>query len=122
MFPWAITATDGLLIRAAADAASRATVPIAIHLDHCQDEALVRLAADTLPFDSIMVDMSHHEKAENLAKTKELVAYCHADHAASARVLEKCAFRRTGVLHGVCRFPNLAQPEAAAARYELAFE
>jgi fructose-bisphosphate aldolase class II len=78
VFPWAITATDGLLIRAAAEAASRATVPIAIHLDHCQDEALVRLAADTLPFDSIMVDMSHHEKAENLAKTKELVAYCHA--------------------------------------------
>ena len=38
----------------------------------------MRLAADTLPFDSIMVDMSHFEKAENLAKTKELVAYCHA--------------------------------------------
>lgn len=78
VFPWAIKATDGLLIRAAADAASRATVPIAIHLDHCQDESLVRLAADTLPFDSIMVDMSHHEKQANLAKTKELVAYCHA--------------------------------------------
>lgn len=77
VFPWAIAASDGLLIRAAALAASRATVPIAIHLDHCQDETLVRLAADTLPFDSIMVDMSHHEKAENLAKTKELVAYCH---------------------------------------------
>ena len=78
VFPWAITATDGLLVRAAADAASRATVPIAIHLDHCQDASLVRLAADTLPFDSIMVDMSHYEKEENLAKTKELVAYCHA--------------------------------------------
>lgn len=38
---------------------------------------MVRRAADDLPFDSIMVDMSHHEKAENLAKTKELVAYCH---------------------------------------------
>lgn len=25
-----------------------------------------------------MVDMSHHSKEENLAKTKELVAYCHA--------------------------------------------
>lgn len=78
VFPWAIKATDGLLIRAAADAASRSTVPIAIHLDHCQDADLVRLAADTLPFDSIMVDMSHYEKEENLAKTKELVAYCHA--------------------------------------------
>jgi fructose-bisphosphate aldolase, class II len=77
VFPWAITATDGLLVRAAALAASRATVPISIHLDHCQSEDLVRLAADTLPFDSIMVDMSHHEREENLRKTKELVQYCH---------------------------------------------
>jgi fructose-bisphosphate aldolase class II len=38
---------------------------------------MVRHAADNLPFDSIMVDMSHYEKAENLALTKELVAYCH---------------------------------------------
>lgn len=78
VFPWAITASDGLLVRAAADAALRATVPVAIHLDHAQDEALIRYAADNLPFDSIMVDMSHHEKEENLAKTKELVEYCHA--------------------------------------------
>lgn len=76
-FPWAITFSDGLLIRAAADYAKRAKVPVAIHLDHAQDEKLIRLAADTLPFDSIMVDMSHYEKEENLAKTKELVKYCH---------------------------------------------
>ncbi|KAK3634242.1 hypothetical protein LTR56_015449 [Elasticomyces elasticus] len=78
VFPWQVKFSDGLLVRTAADAASRSSVPIAIHLDHCQDEALVKLAADTLPFDSIMVDMSHHGKAENLAKTKELVSYCHA--------------------------------------------
>jgi fructose-bisphosphate aldolase class II len=78
VFPWAITASDGLLVRATADAASRATVPIAVHLDHAQDENLIRLAADTLPFDSIMVDMSHYEKAENLSKTAALVEYCHA--------------------------------------------
>ncbi|KAF2238517.1 aldolase [Viridothelium virens] len=78
VFPWAITFSDGLLVRTAADAASRASVPIAIHLDHYQDEKLVRYAADYLPFDSIMIDMSHHEKAVNLAKTRELVAYCHA--------------------------------------------
>lgn len=77
VFPWAITFSDGLLVRAAADAATRSTVPIAIHLDHAQDEAMIRHAAENLPFDSIMVDMSHHEKAENLAKTKELVEYCH---------------------------------------------
>ncbi|OCL05626.1 aldolase [Glonium stellatum] len=77
VFPWAITFSNGLLVRAAAEAASRASVPISVHLDHAQDEAMIRYAADNLPFDSIMVDMSHYEKAENLAKTKELVKYCH---------------------------------------------
>jgi fructose-bisphosphate aldolase class II len=77
MFPWAITFSDGLLVHAAAHAARNATVPISIHLDHAQDEKLIRMAADTLPFDSIMVDMSHHEREDNLAKTKELVTYCH---------------------------------------------
>ncbi|EMD01015.1 hypothetical protein BAUCODRAFT_135756 [Baudoinia panamericana UAMH 10762] len=76
-FPWAITFSNGLLVETAAIAARSSTVPISIHLDHCQNEDMVRHAADNLPFDSIMVDMSHHEKAENLAKTKELVAYCH---------------------------------------------
>ncbi|KAI7484921.1 aldolase [Hortaea werneckii] len=77
VFPWAITFSNGLLVETAALAARKASVPISIHLDHCQNEDMVRHAADKLPFDSIMVDMSHHEKAENLAKTKELVAYCH---------------------------------------------
>jgi fructose-bisphosphate aldolase class II len=76
-FPWAVTFADGLLVRAAADAASRCSVPVSIHLDHAQDESLIRHAADSLPFDSIMVDMSHYDKVENLAKTKELVRYCH---------------------------------------------
>ncbi|KAI1262805.1 ketose-bisphosphate aldolase [Xylariaceae sp. FL1019] len=79
-FPWAITFSDGLLIHAAAHAAKNASVPVSIHLDHAQDEALIMKAADTLPFDSIMVDMSHYEMDENLAKTKALVAYCHERH------------------------------------------
>ncbi|TKA22247.1 hypothetical protein B0A50_08116 [Salinomyces thailandicus] len=77
VFPWAIIFGGGLLVEAAATAAKKANVPIAIHLDHCQSENMVRHAADQMPFDSIMVDMSHFEKAENLAKTRELVAYCH---------------------------------------------
>lgn len=77
-FPWAITFSKGLLIHAAAHAAKNSTVPIAIHLDHAQDEAMIRYAADNLPFDSIMVDMSHYEIEENLAKTKSLVEYCHS--------------------------------------------
>ncbi|TKW49325.1 putative fructose-bisphosphate aldolase [Colletotrichum tanaceti] len=71
-FPWAVTYADGLLVRAARDAASRAGVPIAIHLDHAQDEDVIRHAADHLPFDSIMVDMSHHDRAENLARTASI--------------------------------------------------
>ncbi|KAK8054519.1 hypothetical protein PG994_009586 [Apiospora phragmitis] len=78
VFPWAITYSAGLLVHAAAHAARAATVPVAIHLDHAQDAALIRHAAATLPFDSIMVDMSHYEMAENVAKTKELVAFCNA--------------------------------------------
>ncbi|EXM17366.1 Fructose-bisphosphate aldolase, class-II [Fusarium oxysporum f. sp. vasinfectum] len=78
VFPWAIAFSSDLLIHAAAHAARNASVPIAIHLDHAQDEAIIRHAADSLPFDSIMVDMSHYEMEENLSKTKELVSYCHA--------------------------------------------
>lgn len=51
--------------------------PLQVHLNHAQDEPLIRFAADNLPFDSIMVDMSHYEKEENLAKTAQLVRYCH---------------------------------------------
>ncbi|OGM51032.1 fructose-bisphosphate aldolase [Aspergillus bombycis] len=74
-FPWAIEATDGLLVRAAADAAKGASVPISIHLDHAQSETIIKRAAE-LPFDSIMVDMSHYEKEVNLKMTRELVKYC----------------------------------------------
>jgi fructose-bisphosphate aldolase, class II len=75
-FPWAVTYAKGLLVHTAAKARDRATVPIAIHLDHAQDADVIRLAADELPFDSIMVDMSHYEREENLSRTASLVAYC----------------------------------------------
>jgi fructose-bisphosphate aldolase class II len=75
-FPWAITFSSGLLLRTAADAASRAKVPISVHLDHCQSPELVQTAADMGTFDSIMIDMSHYDKEENLRRTRELVKYC----------------------------------------------
>jgi fructose-bisphosphate aldolase class II len=77
LFPWAVTFSNGLLVHTAAQAARQATVPVSVHLDHCQDEDLVKRACE-LPFDSIMIDMSHRSKDVNLAKTKELVAYCKA--------------------------------------------
>ncbi|KAK9364891.1 ketose-bisphosphate aldolase [Lipomyces kononenkoae] len=77
LFPWAIDYSDGLLVKAAAAAAHSASVPITVHLDHAQDEDIIKKAADAGGFDSIMIDMSHFEKEENLSKTAKLVQYCH---------------------------------------------
>ena len=65
------------LVWAASAAAKASTVPISLHLDHAQDEAHVRQIVRDLPFDSIMVDMSHHDHHDNLVNTKELASLCH---------------------------------------------
>lgn len=65
------------MIHAAAAAAKTASVPISVHLDHAQNYDQIKSVADNLPFDLIMVDMSHYEKEENLSKTKVLREYCH---------------------------------------------
>ncbi|KAJ4511699.1 hypothetical protein HRR83_004262 [Exophiala dermatitidis] len=76
LFPWAVTFADGLLVHAAAEAADKAKVPVAVHMDHAQSPEIVKRAADLGGFDGIMVDMSHYDKEENFAKTRELVKYC----------------------------------------------
>lgn len=65
------------LVYAASAACKGASVPISLHLDHAQDENQIRKVVETMPFDSIMVDMSHHEHHENLQKTQELTKLCH---------------------------------------------
>ncbi|KAL9025632.1 MAG: hypothetical protein Q9196_005574 [Gyalolechia fulgens] len=77
LFPWAMHYGKNLLVNLAADACRSASVPVTLHMDHAQDPDIIRRAADTGKFDSIMVDMSHYEKEENLSRTKELVKYCH---------------------------------------------
>ncbi|KAL4779748.1 ketose-bisphosphate aldolase [Aspergillus varians] len=77
LFPWAVHYADGILVHAAAEAARNAPVPISVHMDHAQTPEIIRRAADLGGFDSIMVDMSHYEKEENLRLTRELVGYCH---------------------------------------------
>ena len=54
-----------------------AKVPVTVHLDHAQSPEIVRQAADMGGFDSIMIDMSHYEKEENLRLTADLTNYCH---------------------------------------------
>jgi len=78
LFPWAITYSNGLIVKFAAEACRSASVPITLHLDHAQDEDIIKRAAD-IPygFHSIMIDMSHYEKEENLEKTAKWVKYCH---------------------------------------------
>jgi fructose-bisphosphate aldolase, class II len=77
MFPWAVTWSNGLLVHAAAQAARQASVPVAVHLDHAQSEEMIKHCVENLPFDSIMVDMSHYDREENLRRTMGLTALCH---------------------------------------------
>jgi fructose-bisphosphate aldolase class II len=54
-----------------------ASVPLSLHIDHAQDVEHIRSIIATLPVDSVMVDMSHYDEAENLEKTKILTKECH---------------------------------------------
>jgi fructose-bisphosphate aldolase class II len=76
----AVTFHDGDLLplgRAALTAAERATVPVALHLDHVQSDDLLRRAPDA-GFSSVMYDASRLPYAENLAATRSAVEWAHA--------------------------------------------
>jgi fructose-bisphosphate aldolase class II len=75
LFPWALHYSP-LLIHLAAAAVKTATVPIVLHMDHAQSEEEI-IAASEYPFDSIMVDMSHYEKEDNLEKTQRITKMLH---------------------------------------------
>ncbi|RAL03155.1 class II fructose-bisphosphate aldolase [Aspergillus ibericus CBS 121593] len=77
LFPSSLDQTPSLVYAASA-AAKNASVPISIHLDHAQNFDQIKHVASKLPFDSIMIDMSHYEREENLGKTETLREFCHA--------------------------------------------
>jgi fructose-bisphosphate aldolase class II len=54
------------------------SVPLSLHIDHAQDVEHIRSIIAELPVDSVMVDMSHYDEAENLEKTRILTKECHA--------------------------------------------
>jgi fructose-bisphosphate aldolase class II len=56
--------------------AASATVPVAVHLDHAEDEGLAREAID-LGFGSVMFDGSALDYADNVAATARVVHYAH---------------------------------------------
>ncbi|MEU1038605.1 class II fructose-bisphosphate aldolase [Streptomyces sp. NPDC005551] len=65
------------LARAAAAAAERAAVPVALHLDHVRNDALLRQAADA-GFSSVMYDAARLPYEENLAVTRAATDWAHA--------------------------------------------
>ncbi|MFJ3222130.1 ketose-bisphosphate aldolase [Streptomyces sp. NPDC086783] len=65
------------LARAATAAAERAAVPVALHLDHVQSDALLRQAADA-GFSSVMYDAARLPYEENLAATRAAADWAHA--------------------------------------------
>ncbi|GAA1420304.1 class II fructose-bisphosphate aldolase family protein [Streptomyces thermospinosisporus] len=65
------------LARAAVTAAERATVPVALHLDHVKSDALLRQAPDA-GFGSVMYDAAGLPYAENLAATRAAADWAHA--------------------------------------------
>ncbi|MBQ1445190.1 MAG: class II fructose-bisphosphate aldolase family protein [Renibacterium sp.] len=65
------------IARATLAAAEAAAVPIAVHLDHAQDEALA-LAAVDLGFGSVMYDGAHLPYAQNVEVTRRVADYAHS--------------------------------------------
>lgn len=65
------------LARAAVAAAERASVPVALHLDHVQSDELLRQAPGA-GFSSVMYDASRLPYAENLAATRAATDWGHA--------------------------------------------
>jgi fructose-bisphosphate aldolase, class II len=59
------------------DMASRVSVPVALHLDHGADFAMI-MQALRAGFTSVMIDASHHPLEENIAETKKCVEAAHA--------------------------------------------
>lgn len=54
-----------------------ATVPVAIHLDHCTDSSLARRCID-LGWSSVMIDASERPLNDNIKVTREIVEYAHS--------------------------------------------
>jgi len=56
--------------------AQSAPIPIALHLDHCEDVDYCKRCADA-GYTNIMIDASKQDFEENVRQTKEVVDYCH---------------------------------------------
>ncbi|KAI9927133.1 hypothetical protein ASPWEDRAFT_165588 [Aspergillus wentii DTO 134E9] len=72
LFPWTMHFQGPEFIRYVVNAAHAASVPIAVHLDHCIQPEDVKEAL-ALPFDSIMIDASTLDEEDNIRYCQEVV-------------------------------------------------
>ncbi|KAI4858801.1 aldolase [Hypoxylon rubiginosum] len=77
IFPWTIKFQGPHFVKYVVAAAHSASVPVAVHLDHCVEPEDVKTALG-LPFDSIMVDASTLEPEENIRNCREIVQIANA--------------------------------------------
>lgn len=81
------------------------TVPVALHLDHGSYEGA--LACIEAGFSSVMFDGSHYPIAENIEKTKELVAVCESKGLSIEAEVGSIGGEEDGVVGaGECADPN----------------
>ena len=81
------------------------TVPVALHLDHGSYEGCYKCIE--AGFSSIMFDGSHYPIAENVAKTKELVAVCNEKGLSIEAEVGSIGGEEDGVVGmGECADPN----------------
>lgn len=97
------------ILLASLAAARAAAVPVAVHLDHAQDVALVREAV-SLGAGSVMFDASHLDYDDNVRTTRDVVEECHA-----SGVWVEAELGEVGGKDGVHAFGARTDPEEAAA-------
>ncbi|KAK6194184.1 hypothetical protein LQW54_011687 [Pestalotiopsis sp. IQ-011] len=77
LFPWTMHFQGPEFVKYVVGTAHAASVPVAVHLDHCIEPADVEAALD-LPFDSVMVDASVHDPKENARQCAAIVERANA--------------------------------------------
>ena len=94
------------------EAAKKASVPVCVHLDHCETFSYMQQALD-LGFTGVMYDGSLLPYAENLANTKKAVAMAKKYHCGVEAELGAMASREGGASGG--GGPVYTDPEEAVA-------
>lgn len=84
----------------------RITVPVALHLDHGNSVARCKEAIDA-GFSSVMIDGSHYPIEENIAMTKEVVAYAHSKQVSVEAEVGTVGGNEDGLIGGI----SYANPE-----------